>query len=151
LQRLAQIITLERTQWIVEADIKGFFNNVCHDHLLRFVQQRVSDAGVLRIIGRFLRAGFLEDGVIQASEQGTPQGGLVSPVLANIYLHYVLDLWFEKRYAKGCQGKAYRKRQPKAVLNQSLICARTALIASRSKACGSKAPPHHSSMASCSS
>src|SRR5690349_10100355 len=66
--------------------------------------------GVLRIIGRFLKAGYLEDGVIQASEQGTPQGGLVSPVPANIYLHYVLDLWFEKRYAKGCGGKGYLVR-----------------------------------------
>jgi RNA-directed DNA polymerase len=110
LARLAHIITLERTQWVVEADIKGFFNNVCHEHLMRFVQQRVSDPGVLRIIRRFLKAGYLEDGVMQASEQGTPQGGLVSPVLANIYLHYVLDLWFEKRYAKSCRGKAYLVR-----------------------------------------
>ena len=77
---------------------------------MRFVQQRVRDPGVLRIIRRFLKAGYLEDGVIQASEQGTPQGGLVSPVLANIYLHYVLDLWFEKRYAKTCRGKAYLVR-----------------------------------------
>jgi len=110
LSRLAHIITLERTQWVVEADIQGFFNHVCHEHLMRFVQQRVRDPGVLRIIRRFLKAGYLEDGVIQASEQGTPQGGLVSPVLANIYLHYVLDLWFEKRYAKTCRGKAYLVR-----------------------------------------
>jgi group II intron reverse transcriptase/maturase len=110
LQRLTQIVTQERTQWVVEADIKGFFNNVCHDHLMRFVQQRVGDPGVLRIIRRFLKAGFLEDGLVQQSERGTPQGGLVSPVLANIYLHYVLDLWFEKRYAKACNGKAYLVR-----------------------------------------
>ena len=110
LRRLGQIITQERTQWVVEADIKGFFNHVCHDHLMRFVQERVSDAGVLRIIRRFLKAGGLEDGELKASEQGTPQGGLVSPVLANIYLHYVLDLWFEKRYAKTCQGPAHLVR-----------------------------------------
>ena len=110
LRRLGQIITQERTQWVVEADIKGFFNHVCHDHLMRFVQQRVSDAGVLRIIRRFLKAGVLEDGQLRPSEQGTPQGGLVSPVLANIYLHYVLDLWFETRYAKTCQGKAHLVR-----------------------------------------
>jgi RNA-directed DNA polymerase len=110
LQRLEQIITLERTQWVVEADIKGFFNHVCHDHLLRFVQQRVSDAGVLRLIRRFLKAGYLEDGEHKASELGTPQGGLVSPVLANIYLHYVLDEWFEKRYAKTCKGRAHLVR-----------------------------------------
>jgi retron-type reverse transcriptase len=64
----------------------------------------------LRIIDRFLKAGVLEDGVFSASEQGTPQGGLVSPVLANIYLHDVLDVWFEKRYAKSCRGKAYLVR-----------------------------------------
>lgn len=95
---------------MVEADIKGFFNPVCHDPLMGFVQERVSDAGVLRIIRRFLKAGFLEDGEFRASEQGTPQGGQVSPVLANIYLHYVLDLWFEKRYAKTCQGQAHLVR-----------------------------------------
>lgn len=110
LRRLTQIVTRERTQWVVEADIKGFFNNVCHDHLMRFVQQRISDPGVLRIIRRFLKAGYLEEGLVQPNERGTPQGGLVSPVLANIYLHYVLDLWFEKRYARSCNGKAYLVR-----------------------------------------
>ncbi|ASF48347.1 group II intron reverse transcriptase/maturase [Methylovulum psychrotolerans] len=106
LKRLAEIITIERTQWIVEADIKGFFDNVSHDHLRRFLAHRISDPRLLRIIDRFLKAGVLEDGVFKASEQGTPQGGLVSPVLANIYLHYVLDMWFEKRYAKTCHGTA---------------------------------------------
>lgn len=106
LKRLTEIITVERTQWIVEADIKGFFDNVNHDHLKRFLAHRISDTRLLRIIDRFLKAGVLEDGVVSASEQGTPQGGLVSPVLANIYLHYVLDMWFEKRYAKTCHGTA---------------------------------------------
>lgn len=106
LKRLAEIITLERTQWIVEADIKGFFDHVSHDHLKRFLAHRISDHRFLRIIDRFLKAGVLDDGVFSASDQGTPQGGLVSPVLANAYLHYVLDLWFEKRYAKSCRGKA---------------------------------------------
>lgn len=106
LKRLTEIITVERTQWIVEADIKGFFDNVNHDHLKRFLAHRISDPRLLRIIDRFLKAGVLEDGVASASEQGTPQGGLVSPVLANIYLHYVLDMWFEKRYVKTCRGTA---------------------------------------------
>src|SRR5262249_30050813 len=61
-------------------------------------------------IDRFLKAGVLEDGMFSASEQGTPQGGLVSPALANIYLHYVLDVWFEKRYAKSCRGQSYLVR-----------------------------------------
>jgi len=106
LKRLTEIITVERTQWIVEADIKGFFDNVNHGHLRRFLAHRISDTRLLRIIDRFLKAGVLEDGIVSTSEQGTPQGGLVSPVLANIYLHYVLDMWFEKRYAKTCHGTA---------------------------------------------
>ena len=110
LKRLAEIVTLERTQWIVEADIKGFFDHVSHEHLKRFLAHRISDPRLLRIIERFLKAGVMEDGVVSASDQGTPQGGLVSPVLANIYLHYVLDLWFEKRYAKSCRDGAYLVR-----------------------------------------
>jgi len=107
LRRVAEVITNGRTQWVVEADIKGFFDHVSHTHLLRFLAHRIADPNLLRIVQRFLKAGFLEDGVFNASEEGSPQGGLVSPVLSNIYLHYVLDLWFEKRFAKGCQGKAY--------------------------------------------
>ena len=100
----------KRQQWIVEADIKGFFDHVSHYHLQRFLAHRISDPRLLRIIERFLKAGVWEDGVVGASEQGTPQGGLVSPVLANIYLHYTLDLWFEKRYAKSCRGQAHLVR-----------------------------------------
>lgn len=107
LRRVAEVITNERTQWVVEADIKGFFNHVSHDHLMRFLKHRIGDPRVLRLLHRFLRAGVLEDGAVIAGHEGTPQGGLVSPVLANIYLHYVLDWWFEGRYAKQCRGKAH--------------------------------------------
>lgn len=110
LKRLGEIVTKGGTQWLVEADIKGFFNHVSHDWLLRFLAHRIADPILLRVIGRFLKAGVMEDGVFQASEEGTPQGGLVSPVLANIYLHYVLDVWFEKRYAPACRGRAYLVR-----------------------------------------
>jgi group II intron reverse transcriptase/maturase len=110
LARLNHIITEARTQWLVEADIKGFFDHVHHQHLMRFIEHRIGDSNLLRLIRRFLKAGILEDGVFYATDEGTPQGGLVSPVLANIYLHYVLDLWFEKRFAKGCRGKAYLVR-----------------------------------------
>jgi RNA-directed DNA polymerase len=110
LRRLAEIIAVKHTQWIVEADIKGFFDHVTHSHLQRFLAHRIADPRFLRIIDRFLKAGVLEDGMFSASEQGTPQGGLVSPALANIYLHYVLDVWFEKRFAKSCRGKAYLVR-----------------------------------------
>ena len=110
LRRVAEVITNGRTQWVVEADIKGFFEHVNHDHLLRFLRHRIADPCFVRITERFLIAGVMEDGVVSTSEEGTPQGGLVSPVLANIYLHYVLDMWFEIRYARICRGKAYLVR-----------------------------------------
>jgi group II intron reverse transcriptase/maturase len=110
LSRLNYIITVERTQWLVEADIKEFFDRVHQQHLVRFIEHRIGDANLIRVIQRFLKAGILEDGVFYASDEGTPQGGLVSPVLANIYLHYVLDLWFERRFAQGCKGKAFLVR-----------------------------------------
>ncbi len=107
LRRVAEVINNERTQWVVEADIKGFFDNVSYSQLLCFPNHRIADPNVLR---RFLKAGVMEDGVVSEVKEGTPQGGLVSPVLANIYLHYVLDLWFEQRFKKFCRGKAYLVR-----------------------------------------
>ena len=106
LKRLGEIITRDRTQWLVEADIKGFFDHVDHEWLMTFLAHRINDPILLRVIRRFLKAGVQIDGSLHASEAGTPQGGLVSPVLANIYLHYVLDLWFEKRFTKTCRGHA---------------------------------------------
>lgn len=91
---------------IVEADIKGFFDHVNQDWLVKFLGHRIRDTRIVRMIQRFLKAGISEDGMIRASEEGTPQGGVISPILANIYLHYVLDLWFEKVYRKRCQGRA---------------------------------------------
>ena len=91
---------------MVEADIKEFFNHVCHGHLMRFLEHRLTDPRLLEVLRRFLKAGVLEDGVFTVTEEGTPQGGLVSPVLSNIYLHYVLDWWFEGAFAKTCHGTA---------------------------------------------
>jgi RNA-directed DNA polymerase len=95
---------------IVEADIKGFFDHVNQDWLVKFLGHRIKDTRIVRMIQRFLKAGISEDGEIRASEEGTPQGGVISPTLANIYLHYVLDLWFEKVYRKQCQGRARQIR-----------------------------------------
>lgn len=106
LERLRQVLVGGATQWVVEADIQGFFDHVQHEHLMRFVGHRIKDRGVLRLIRRLLKAGVQHDGHWQATEAGTPQGGLVSPVLANIYLHYVLDTWFEKKFAAQCKGRA---------------------------------------------
>lgn len=110
LRQVAEVITNGRTQWVVEADIKGFYDHVSHDHVLRFLRHRIADPCFVRIIQRFLKAGVMEDGVVSASEEGTPQGGMVSPVLANIYLHYALDMWFEIRFARRCRGKAHLVR-----------------------------------------
>jgi group II intron reverse transcriptase/maturase len=107
LARVAKIITHGRVGYVVEADIKSFFTSVDHGHMMRFLAHRIGDVRFLRLIRRFLEAGILEDGAFAETERGTPQGGLVSPVLSNIYLHYVLDWWFEGRYARQCRGEAH--------------------------------------------
>jgi group II intron reverse transcriptase/maturase len=91
---------------IVEADIKGFFDSVNQEWLLKFLEHRIGDQRLLRMVKRFLKAGVYEDGSITISDEGTPQGGVISPLLANIYLHYALDLWFEKVIRNHCTGYA---------------------------------------------
>jgi group II intron reverse transcriptase/maturase len=100
--------TLERgdTEWVVEADIKGFFDTVDHDWLMRFLAHRIADKRVLRMVKRFLKAGVCEDGQCCVSDEGVPQGGSISPLLANVYLHYALDLWFERVFRRSCVGRA---------------------------------------------
>lgn len=93
--------------YVVDADIKGFFDNVDHKWMMEFLKHRINDPSLLRIIGRFLKGGYMEEGKKYKTENGTPQGGVISPILANVYLHYVLDLWFEKRVRKQCKGHAY--------------------------------------------
>jgi len=93
--------------YIVEADIKGFFDHMSHEWLLRMLEQRIDDAAFLNLIRKWLKAGILDtDGKVIHPETGTPQGGIVSPVLANIYLHFALDLWFEKKVKAHCKGAA---------------------------------------------
>jgi RNA-directed DNA polymerase len=91
---------------IVEADIKGFFDNVNQEWLLKFLAHRIGDKRIQRMVKRILKAGVAEDGSVTISDDGTPQGGVISPLLANIYLHYALDLWFERVYRKSCTGYA---------------------------------------------
>ena len=81
---------------IVEADIKGFFDNVSHEQLIKFLEIRIKDSSLLHLIKKFLKAGYIDDKLLVTSEKGTPQGSILSPLLANIFLHYVLDEWFEK-------------------------------------------------------
>jgi len=91
---------------IVEADIKGFFTNMDQHWIMRFLGHRIGDKLVLRMVKRFLRAGVMEDGELLSSDEGTPQGGVCSPLLANVYMHYTLDIWFEKVFRKNCKGFA---------------------------------------------
>ena len=93
--------------FVVEADIKGFFDHLQHDKLLEMLGQRIGDGALLRLIRKWLKAGILEeDGKVIHPELGTPQGGVISPVLANVYLHYVLDLWFEQELRKEYRGQS---------------------------------------------
>jgi group II intron reverse transcriptase/maturase len=93
--------------YVVEADISGFFDNIEHDWLLKMLAERVDDKSFLWLIGKWLKAGVLEtDGKILHPMTGTPQGGIVSPILANIYLHFALDLWFQKVVIPRCSGEA---------------------------------------------
>lgn len=106
LRALSQAVERNAVNHIVDADIKGFFDNVEHEWMMKFLEHRIADKRVLRYIVRFLKAGVMSDGVVEESEMGTPQGGVISPVLANVYLHYSLDLWFERVFKKSCGGYA---------------------------------------------
>lgn len=92
--------------WVLEVDIKGFFDTLVHEHLRRILGQRVRDGVIQRLIGKWLNAGVLEGAVLSHPEAGTPQGGVISPLLANIYLHEVLDRWFECQVRPGLRGRA---------------------------------------------
>jgi group II intron reverse transcriptase/maturase len=90
--------------WVLDADIQGFFDTIDHGWLLKFIEHRIADRRILRLIRKWLRAGVMEGGRRSRTERGTPQGAVISPLLANVYLHYVLDLWVEKWRNKRAEG-----------------------------------------------
>ena len=97
-------IMTQFANYLVEADIKGFFDNVSHEKLIDFLKIRIKDTSLIFLINRFLKAGYMDDNCLIKSDRGTPQGSILSPMLANIFLHYVLDMWFEntvKQHTKG--------------------------------------------------
>jgi group II intron reverse transcriptase/maturase len=106
LDALGRTIQQKKVSYVVEADIKGFFDEVKHEWMIKFLRHRIGDERVIRLIIRMLRSGIMEDGLVQATEKGTPQGSILSPLLSNIYLHYVLDLWFSRRVSKASRGEA---------------------------------------------
>jgi len=96
-------VTQRKVDWVLDADIRGFFDAIDHAWLMKFVEHRIADPGLIRLIRNWLRAGVSEDGQWSKTTIGTPQGAVISPLLANIYLHYVLDLWVNK-WRKGARG-----------------------------------------------
>jgi RNA-directed DNA polymerase len=110
LSTLNEVIAGKKVSWVLEADLKNFFGSLDHGWLLRFVEHRVGDPRIISLIKRWLRAGVLEEGELRSVKTGTPQGGSISVLLSNIYLHYVLDLWFEKVIKPKLKGEAYLVR-----------------------------------------
>jgi retron-type reverse transcriptase len=104
LDALSAAILWKRVNWVLDTDIRGFFDNLNHEWMMKFVQHRVADPRILRLIQKWLKAGVSEEGRWTETKVGTPQGSVASPLLANVYLHYVFDLWVEawrKKVAKG--------------------------------------------------
>lgn len=107
LDALYVAITQRKVNWVLDADIRGFFDTINHTWMMKFVEHRVADPRILRLIRKFLRAGVSEDGQWSKTEVGTPQGAVISPLLANIYLHYVLDLWVQMWRRSHARGEVY--------------------------------------------
>lgn len=112
ISRIKKSIMTKPINYILDADIKGFFDNVDHKWLIKFLENDIEDKNFIRYVVRFLKSGIMEKEVIKESLKGTPQGGLISPVLANVYLHYVLDMWVEKM----------DKTKSKRICRNSKIC-----------------------------
>ncbi len=107
---LNEVIAGKKVGWVLEADLKNFFGSLDHGWLLRFVEHRVGDLRIISLIRRWLKAGVMEDGELYPSDEGTPQGGSISVLLSNVYLHYVLDLWFDRVVKPRLRGEAYLVR-----------------------------------------
>lgn len=104
---LRKHIVRDKVMQVYEADIRGYFTHLNHQWLQRMIRHRIADPVILRLIGKWLKAGVMIDGVVVRTEEGTPQGGCISPILANVYLHFLLDLWFERKFSPRCRGEAY--------------------------------------------
>ena len=110
LNAVDKAIMTKPINYVIDTDIKGFFDNVSHEWMMKFLEVRIKDPSFLLLIRRFLKAGYVETRRIVATERGTPQGGNLSPILSNVFLHYVLDLWFEKEVKPRIGGHGYLVR-----------------------------------------
>jgi RNA-directed DNA polymerase len=105
-------------RWVVEADIRSFFDHVDHGWLVKMLEERIADRPLIRLIVKWLKAGVMEENQVVHPATGTPQGGVISPILANIYLHFVLDLWIKKVVARHCKGRVLLRRYA----DDSVVC-----------------------------
>jgi group II intron reverse transcriptase/maturase len=118
-QELGEALHDGKHRWVVEADIRGFFDHINHDWLIQMLEQRIADRGLIRIIRKWLKAGVIEElKKWSPSYEGTPQGGIISPLLGNIYLHFVQDLWIKKVVAKKSKGSVMFRRYA----DDSIVC-----------------------------
>jgi group II intron reverse transcriptase/maturase len=106
LRQLSSAITVRKQYWVLDVDIRKYFDSISHSHLREILDQRVTDGVVRRMIDKWLNAGVLEEGNLHFATEGTPQGGVISPMLSNIFLHHVLDKWFEDEVRPRMRGKA---------------------------------------------
>jgi group II intron reverse transcriptase/maturase len=107
LDALATAIQRKKVNWVLDADIRGFFDAIDHGWLVKFIEHRIADKRIVRLIQKWLAAGILEDGEWSSTEEGTPQGATISPLLANVYLHYVLDLWVQQWRRRVAHGEVF--------------------------------------------
>src|SRR6202163_1627257 len=106
LRQLSGVITVRRQHWVLDVDVRKYFDSIPHSHLRDILEQRVPDAVIRRMIDKWLNAGVLEAGNLHFATEGTPQGGVISPMLSNIFLHHVLDKWFEDVVRPRMRGRA---------------------------------------------
>ena len=110
LQSFREQMMAMRGGWVLEVDIRKFFDNLDHAHLRELLSRRIRDGVLKRLIGKWLKAGVLEDGCLRRPQAGSPQGGVISPILSNVYLHYVLDTWFEQEVLPRLKGRGFLVR-----------------------------------------
>lgn len=110
LHQMREACHKQNINWIIDADVSRFFDELGHDLLREFIKRRVNNGGVLKLMGKWLNAGVMEEGSLTYAEKGSPQGGVISPLVANIFLHYVLDEWYEQEVKPRLKGRSFLQR-----------------------------------------